>query len=163
MAAVIGRQFQYRILQSISDTALKLDKHLGSLERVELLSEAARRPELEYMFRHELTRDAAYGSILNRRRQELHKVVGEAIETLFADRLEEHAHRLAQHFKFAGDEARALRYFEMAGDTAASLNASSESVVHFDQAEHAARQLGLGPDVISRIAAKRATAVGVAS
>ena len=67
-ASVIGRSFYYRILERISDSAITLDKQCGSLERAELLREAGRMPELEYMFKHDLARDAAYGSILNRKR-----------------------------------------------------------------------------------------------
>ena len=47
---------------------------------------------------------------------------GEAIETLFSDRLEEHAHRLAQHFRLAGDHRRAVKYHEMAGDAAHEIS-----------------------------------------
>ena len=120
-ASVIGRAFYYRILESISDEALALGKQMLSLERAELLREAGRVPELEYMFKHDLARDAAYGSMLNRKRREFHRRVGEAMEEIFAGHLEEHAHRLGQHFALAGDQARALRYFTMAGETGRSV------------------------------------------
>ena len=113
LAAVIGRSFYQRILKFVSDAAIALDRQLSTLQRVELIREAARVPELEYMFRHELTRDAAYNSILRRRRREFHLNVGEAIETLFPDRLEEQAHRLAHHFSEARDDERALKYSTM--------------------------------------------------
>lgn len=153
VASVIGRSFYYRILNAISDTAMGLDRHLGSLERVELVREASRRPELEYMFRHELARDAAYGSILNRRRREFHRQVGEAIETVFADRIEENAHRLGHHFMLAGDHEKARRYYEMAGDSAAAVSAPEESYLHYARAAEAARQAGQA-DVAARIEAK---------
>jgi predicted ATPase len=139
---VIGRAFYYRILENISDSAIVLGKQMLSLERAELLREAGREPELEYMFKHDLARDAAYGSMLNRKRREFHKRVGEAMETIFSDRLEEHAHRLGQHFALAGDHERALRYFTMAGEVADSLHAREESAAHFGQALTAAQQLG---------------------
>jgi predicted ATPase len=154
VASVIGRSFYYRILNAISDSAIELDKHLGSLERVELVREAGRRPELEYVFRHELARDAAYGSILNRRRREFHRQVGEAIETVFADRIEDNAHRLAQHFSLAGDHAKAAKYYEMAGDTAAAMHALDESETQYSRAAEAARQGGL-EDAAHRVEAKR--------
>jgi predicted ATPase len=141
-ASVIGRAFYYRILENISDTALVLDKQMLSLERAELLREAGRVPELEYMFKHDLARDAAYGSMLNRKRREFHKRVAEAMETIFSDGLEEHAHRLAQHFELAGDHDRAVRYFTMAGEVAEALHATAESTVHFGRALDAARKLG---------------------
>ncbi len=98
LASVIGRTFYSRVLDSIAETAVELDRQLNTLQRVDLIREAARVPELEYMFRHELIRDAAYSSILRRRRREFHSRVGKAIEELFPDRLEEEAHRLAYHF-----------------------------------------------------------------
>lgn len=142
VASVIGRSFYYKILQRISDSAFALDRQLGTLERVELLREAGRSPELEYMFRHELARDAAYGSLLNKKRRSVHGRVAEAMELLFADRLEEHAHRLAQHFELAGESARAQRYYAMAGEAAASLNARSEGAAFFTRAAQCARASG---------------------
>jgi class 3 adenylate cyclase len=154
-ASVIGRSFYYRILEKISDSAITLDKQLGSLERAELLREAGRMPELEYMFKHDLARDAAYNSILNRRRREFHQRVAEAMESLFPDRLEEHAHRIAQHFALAGDNQKALKYFAMAGEAAAGLYASAEGAAHYAHAVEAARQLGVHGDQIARLEAKR--------
>ena len=152
-ASVIGRAFYYRILESISDSALALGKQMLSLERAELLREAGRVPELEYMFKHDLARDAAYGSMLNRKRREFHKRVAEAMETIFRDQLEEHAHRLAQHFELAGDHERAVRYFTMAGEVAEALHATAESSVHFGHALAAAQQLG-DRAAIARLEAK---------
>ena len=134
LAAVIGRSFYHRVLKFVSDPAIPLDKQLSALQRVELIREAARIPELEYVFRHELTRDAAYNSILRRRRREFHQHVGEAIETLFPDRLEEQAHRLAHHFSEARDDERALKYSTMAGDAAARLYANAEAITHYTHA-----------------------------
>jgi class 3 adenylate cyclase len=157
VASVIGRSFYYRILKAISESAIALDKQLGSLQRVELLREAERMPELEYIFKHELARDAAYGSILNRKRRELHQRVAEAIEAMFPDRLEEHAHRLAHHASLAGDYARALKYYNMAAEAAAALHANAESAAHYDHAIEAARQLGAANEEIARLEAKRST------
>jgi predicted ATPase len=154
MAAVIGRSFYYRILLAISDSAMTVDKHLRSLERVELLREAGRLPELEYMFKHELTRDAAYATILNRRRREFHLRVAEAIEKLFEGRLEEQAHRLARHFELAGDDTQATKYFEMAGDVAASLDGRTEAAAHYERAAASAKRASLGIETIERIRAK---------
>lgn len=155
MASVIGRSFYYRILQAISDSAIELDKDLRSLQRVELLREAGRQPELEYMFRHELARDAAYATILNRKRREFHLRVAKAIETLFADRLEGQAHRLAQHFELAGDDERAKFYYAMAGEVAQQVNANAEALAHFARAIAAARRLGDPEHEIAALAAKR--------
>ena len=134
LAAVIGRSFYHRVLGAISDEAMSLERQLGVLQRVELIREATRHPEMEYTFLHELARDAAYSSILRRRRREFHQQVGEAIESLFEGRLEEQAHRLAYHFSEGRDPERALRYATMAGDAAARLYANAEAVTHYGQA-----------------------------
>jgi class 3 adenylate cyclase len=154
MAAVIGRSFYYRILLAISDSAMAVDGHLRALQRVELLREAGRLPELEYIFKHELTRDAAYATILNRRRRDFHLKVAKAIEQLFEGRLEDHAHRLARHFELAGDDAAAARYFEIAGDVAASLDGRTEAAGHFDRALACARR-GNDAAAAGRVEAKR--------
>jgi predicted ATPase len=155
MASVIGRSFYYRILQAISDSAMAIDRQLGALERVELLTEAARVPELEYMFKHELARDAAYATILNRRRRAFHLRVAEAIESVFADRLEEFAHRLAQHFEAGGDLGRAMKYYEMAGAVAEGIHANDEGAAHFAHALEMAREIDAPEADIARLAARR--------
>jgi predicted ATPase len=155
MASVIGRQFYYRILLAISDTAMTVDRHLHSLERVELLREAGRKPELEYIFKHELARDAAYATILNRKRREFHKRVGEAMEQIFTERIEDHAHRLGQHFELAGEDDRAAKYYEIAGDAASAIGAGIEADTQFLRAIGAARRAGIDEARIAQLESKR--------
>ena len=149
MASVIGRSFYRRILEGISDSAMTLDRHLVALQRVDLVNEASRVPELEYIFKHELTRDAAYNTILNRKRRELHRRVAEAIETLFPDRLTEHAHRLAVHNEVAGDLDRALHYRLMAAEGAVAMGASGDAAVHFAAAADAGERSGAHPEQVA--------------
>ncbi len=156
MASVIGRSFYSSILRAISDAGMAVDKHLQALQQVELLREAGRIPELEYIFKHELARDAAYATILNRKRAEFHMRVGEAMETLFAGRLEENAHRLAQHFKLGGDQTRALKYYEMAAAVADRIHAREEGLDHYTHALEAAEAIGAPPDIIARLSQKQA-------
>ncbi|MCH7663362.1 MAG: hypothetical protein IH859_05770, partial [Chloroflexi bacterium] len=111
-----------------------LDSQLNTLERVELIKEASRLPELEYIFRHELTRDAAYATILRRQRRKFHLQVGETIEKLFPDNLEEEAHRLGHHFAQAKDNERARKYYTLAAKAAARLYANVEAADHYAQA-----------------------------
>ena len=140
MASVIGRSFYYKVLKLVSDTASQLEGQLSTLQRVELIREAARVPELEYVFRHELTRDAAYNSILRRRCRQFHRRVGEAIEELFTDRVEEQASRLAHHFDEGRDFERALKYYTLAADAAARLYANVEANTQYARAIKLARQ-----------------------
>jgi predicted ATPase len=143
LASVIGRTFDVRILKAVSPSASSLDLQLAALQRVELVREVARKPGLEYVFKHELARDATYNTILLRRRRELHRQVGEAIESLFADRLDEHAHRLAQHFAIAGESEKAYRYYVMAGNAAVAISADAEAADHFTHALQAAETLSI--------------------
>ena len=141
LSSVIGRSFYHRVLKLISDSSIALDQHLSALQRAELIREAGRVPELEYIFRHDLTREAAYSSILLRERREFHRRVGEAVEELFNDRLEEQPHLLAHHFYQAGDNQKAMKYSAMAGGVAARLYAHHEATTHYTRAIELARQV----------------------
>jgi predicted ATPase len=148
LASVIGRSFYERVLEIISETGLDLDDHLQKLEQMELIHEAARLPELEYAFSHALTRDAAYKSILRRHRRQFHRGVGEALELLFPNSLQEEAHRLAYHFYEARDFERALSYYTMAGDKASGLYANTEAIDHYGRALEIARNRGTDEQLI---------------
>ncbi len=132
-AAVIGRTFLYRILAAIREASDKLDRQLLSLQRLELVREQAREPEREFAFRHALTQEAAYGSILQRKRRELHLRVGEALEALFPERAEEFAAVVGHHYAEATDP-RALRYLKSAGERSQRLHALEEAETHYRRA-----------------------------
>ncbi len=133
LSSVIGRSFHYGVLKLISGSSIDLDRQLSTLQRVELIRESSRVPELEYIFQHDLTREAAYNSILLRERREFHKRVGEAVEEMFNDRLEEQSHLLAHHFYEAGETQRALKYSIIAGERALSTYAHEEAQAHFQR------------------------------
>src|SRR5574341_94527 len=115
---------------------MTLHQHLAALEAAGLIRLAAVQPELEYLFRHALLQDAAYASLVKADRKHLHLVVGEALEQLYPDQLaaRELAPVLAQHFYLAGDGARALRYFTLAGDAAARVYANAEAEMQYARA-----------------------------
>ncbi len=100
---------------------------LSTLESAGLIRLVQYEPELEYLFRHVLVQDAAYGSLLATDRMRLHQAVGEAVETLYADRLDELAATLARHFQRAGDQDHALDYYTRAGDSALASFANQEA------------------------------------
>jgi tetratricopeptide (TPR) repeat protein len=110
------------------------DTQLDTLESKGLIRLAASMPELEYLFRHALVQDAAYGSLLRQERRALHGQVGDALETLYPDRREELAGILAMHFEEAGDSAKALEYFVAAGRYALDRNAIREAFSAYDRA-----------------------------
>ena len=134
-AAVIGRTFLYRILATIREASDKLDQQLRDLQRLQIVREEAREPEREYAFKHALTQEAAYGSILQRKRRELHARVAEALEALFPERVgeEEFGAMIARHYAEAHDP-RALRYLTMAGDRAQRLFDLDAADAHYKRA-----------------------------
>jgi tetratricopeptide (TPR) repeat protein len=110
------------------------DNQLGTLEAKGLVRVATLRPELEYLFRHALVQDAAYGSLLKQERRELHGQVGEALESLYPERVDELAPVLAMHFAQAGDTEKAIDYYATGGKHALEQNAIQEAFGAFDQA-----------------------------
>jgi class 3 adenylate cyclase/tetratricopeptide (TPR) repeat protein len=138
-AAVIGRVFQHRVLESVCRDAPAMERiehvepHIAALSYEQLVRERARDPEREYIFKHALTCDAAYGLLLKSRRRDLHARTGTALETLFADRRDEFAAVLAWHFAEAQDHKRALTYSRRAAANARRLYALREELMHRDR------------------------------
>ena len=104
---------------------------LYSLESAGLVRIAQLEPDLEYLFRHALVREAAYTSLLSIDQQKLHLAVGEAIECIYPDRLDEFAAVLSLHFGKAGDKQKALQYCTLAGEAALASCANQEAESHF--------------------------------
>jgi class 3 adenylate cyclase/tetratricopeptide (TPR) repeat protein len=150
LASVIGRSFSEPVLRAVAGDA-DLSSSLRTLERMGLISETARTPDREYAFHHSLTQDATYGTILLRRRRELHQRVGEVFEERYANRLDEFAPVLAHHFREAGDDERTLRYATVAGDQAARLYANAEAAAQYASALEAADRLGKTTDAIAHL------------
>ena len=113
---------------------MTIDTQLDTLEAKGLIRVAAYQPELEYLFRHALVQDAAYESLLKQERRALHRVVGEALETLYPERLGELAAVLAMHFEEAGDAERAVRYALEAARLALERNAIVEAFGLYERA-----------------------------
>ncbi len=134
LAAVIGRTFYRRVLQAISGASDQLGEHLQVLEAADFIYEAARLPEWEYIFRHALTQEAVYETLLLKHRREFHRRAGEALEELFPRRLEELAPLLVHHFDEARQWERAFHYHSMAGHAAYGLNAYQDAEKHYRRA-----------------------------
>jgi class 3 adenylate cyclase/tetratricopeptide (TPR) repeat protein len=139
LASVAGRNFYYRVLARIVEAAGALGDQLLTLQEAALIREAARYPELEYIFRHALTQEAAYSTMLLKQRRAYHRRTAEAIESLFPDKVEELSGTLAHHFHEARDYERAVTYYTLAGDAAYRLHASAEAVQHYTLALEAAK------------------------
>ena len=142
VASVIGREFALRLLERIVEAGAGLEELVSELRAVELIYQKAAHPELAFMFKHALTHDVAYDSVLRERRRALHGVVGSAIEELYADRLGEHYEALANHFEQAGNWGRALLYHERAAQKAADAYANRSAADHFRAALSISERLG---------------------
>ena len=128
LASVIGRSFYHRVLQAVDEASHELDTHLGTLLRMDLIREAARVPEIEYAFRNPLTQEAVYKTILIKRRRAFHRRVGEAMESIYADRLEGLYGLLAHHFTLADEREQAIRYYRKAAQQAVGLFAYDDAI-----------------------------------
>jgi tetratricopeptide (TPR) repeat protein len=134
-AAVVGKDVPGPLLQAIAELAEEaLRQGLTHLQAAEFLYEISLFPDLEYTFKHALTHEVAYGSLLHERRRMLHAQIVGVIETLSPDRLAEQADRLAHH-AFRGEVwEKAARYLRQAGEKAAARSAYREAVARFEQA-----------------------------
>jgi tetratricopeptide (TPR) repeat protein len=117
-----------------------LRTQLDQLENTQLLRRLPDE-ELTYLFKHALTQEASYESLLLKRRREIHRRVAETIERLYADRLDEQADILAQHYAESGDDAKTLEFSLLAADHAARLFAYVEARWHYSHALDALARL----------------------
>ena len=151
-ASVVGRDVPFTLLQAIVDEPEEvLRRGLATLQAAEFLYEARLFPDLEYMFKHALTHEVAYGSLLQARRQQLHTRIVDAIEDRYPDRLQEHVEQLAHH-AFKGELwHKAGSYFHQAGAKAAARSAYREAVTCFEQALVALHRLPESPDTLEQV------------
>ena len=135
VAAVIGREFAYTLLRAVrpGDEA-ELDKELRQLIDSELIYPRGMPPQASYLFKHALVQDAAYESLLRRRREALHTAIAEAIETVEGERGTEQAALLAHHYGRSAQPEKAIRYALHAGDASVQLHARAEAMTHYLQA-----------------------------
>jgi hypothetical protein len=133
-ASVVGREFLYRIVNEVSGAGADLAPSLNLLERADLIREGTADPDLEYLFKHALTQEVAYGGLVKRERQQLHERVAEAIEDQLGHRLGEFTEVLAHHWLRAGATGAAVRYLRLAGAKAVERYAVGEADHFYTQA-----------------------------
>ena len=134
VASVIGRDFAFRILQTITGLREELKAYLLNLQGLEFIYEKSLFPELEYIFKHALTQEVAYNSLLHKRRKEIHGKIGKAIEQIYAERLEEFYEMLAYHFDQGEVWEKAFLYLFKSGDKARQAYASHEAIAFYTHA-----------------------------
>jgi class 3 adenylate cyclase/tetratricopeptide (TPR) repeat protein len=157
--SVIEREFVYELLKVVAGLPEnELLSHLSVLKDAELLYERGIYPQSTYIFKHALTQVVAYDSLLVKRREELHRLIGQTIEDLYPDRIAEQYEVLAHHFAQGKEWIKALEYFCKAGEKAAQTFANREAIAHYDQALETAHRLGDAMDTKTTMAIHQAKA-----
>ena len=131
LAAVLGRAFTYDLIRSIaSQDEDTLQAGLGQLVAAELLYQRGRPPRSRYVFKHALIQDAAYASLLKSTRREIHQRIAQVLEAQFPEMAATQPELLAHHFTEAADAARAVGYWQRAGERAVARSANLEAISH---------------------------------
>jgi class 3 adenylate cyclase/tetratricopeptide (TPR) repeat protein len=144
-AAVVGVQFNVRLLGEIERRLHGTTNVVPLLERLAALGMLVERPqagERVYAFRHLLTQETIYGSLLRSQRPTLHRTVAESIEYLYAEDLRNHAEVLALHYDRAFVRAKAMRYALLAGERARERFANREAIEYYSRALQISQHLG---------------------
>lgn len=141
VASVIGRDFPYRILEKIIELRQELKSYLLNLQGLEFIYEKSLFPELEYEFKHALTREVAYNSVLQKRRKEIHEKIGQAIEALYPERIEEFYEMLAHHYSRSDNFEKAYQFMNLSGDKVLRNHSASEAFSNYKDAMGALENL----------------------
>jgi predicted ATPase/class 3 adenylate cyclase len=146
--SVIGRKLPVSLLrQVITQPEDELYRLLPSLQRKEFLYEQPAFPEVEYLFKHALTQEVAYSTVLQEQRKALHERTAHAMEALYHATLDEHYSDLAQHYTRSGNTEKAVEYLYLAGQQAVQRSAHAEAI---DQLTTALELLSTLPDTAER-------------
>jgi len=146
VASVIGRDFAFRILQTITGMREDLKSHLLNLQGLEFIYEKRLFPELEYIFKHILTQEVAYNSLLVNRRKEYHEKIGAAVEDIYPDRLEEFYEMLAYHYSKSENHEKAFHYLKLAGTKAVEKHSPREAFHFYKEALNTIKKLPMTRD-----------------
>jgi predicted ATPase len=133
--AVLGREFRLGLIRLvIGKPDDDLEPMLSELGLAEFIYEQPAFPDVEYTFKHALTQEVAYNSVLIERRRLVHERAGQSIEELFGERLDDHLTELAHHFDRAGNAPKAVEYLGRTGARAAQQGAHAEAIGYFTRA-----------------------------
>ena len=133
-ASVIGRLFRKRLLEYTRKREAELESGLLRLEELAFIYQERTVPEEEYSFKHVLTQETVYQSILKRHRRQFHQQVAHAVEALYQNSLDEYYEQLAYHWERAEDVEKAVEYLGKAGAKALANYANEDAVTHFQRA-----------------------------
>jgi class 3 adenylate cyclase/predicted ATPase len=133
--AVMGREFPLPLVQRFAQsTEDALEAMLSSLQSADFINEEPAFPDIKYTFKHALTQEVAYNSLLAERRQLIHQQIGEAMESWYGERLDDHLKELALHYSRSRNTAKAIEYLQLAGQQSAQRSANAEAIGHLTAA-----------------------------
>jgi predicted ATPase len=145
--AVIGRESSRRLLRRVASPAdSQLERMLAELQAGEFIYEQPATPEVEYVFKHALTQEVAYNSLLIERRKQLHEQAGQALESMFADQLDDHLSQLAHHYSHSDNAEKAVEYLGRAGQQSIQRSANVDAIGSLTAAIDLIHKLPEGPE-----------------
>src|SRR5215472_15494108 len=150
--AVIGSEFQLSLVRQVVQLpADRLDRLLHVLQAGEFIYERQATGDVEYIFKHALTHDETYKSLLSERRKVLHARTARAIEALYSQRLEDHYSDLAHHYRSSPNAAKAVEYLVLAGERAVDRGSYAQTAAN---AELALKLIERLPEGVERLRAE---------
>jgi predicted ATPase len=151
LAAVIGRQFAYDLLSTVSQLdEATLQRELGRLVEAELVYQRGVPPQAIYVFKHALIQDAAYESLLKSTRHQYHQRIAHILEAQFAAIVDQQPELLAHHYTEAGFIEQAVGYWQKAGQSAVQRSAHVEAIRHLRQGLALLQTLPETPDRVQQ-------------
>jgi predicted ATPase/class 3 adenylate cyclase len=146
MAATLGREFSFEVLRAVVDVEEPiLQEELAKLVHAEILFQKGRPPRSHYTFKHALIQDAAYHSLLKKKRRQFHQRIAAVLEEKFAEAVETKPELLAHHFTEAGQLEKAIFYWRKAGLRSQERSATKEAISHFSRGLELLKQLDESP------------------
>jgi len=131
--AIIGTEFKFGLVRRVAaKSGPELEPMLAELQLGEFIYEQPAVGDLEYTFKHALTHDVAYNSVLNERRRLLHERIGAALESMYADSLDDHVAELAHHYARSGNPGKAVEYCLRAVQQCEHRASYAEAVAQFE-------------------------------
>ena len=146
VASVIGKRFALSLLEAVVGAKEEVKAHLLELQNLEFIYETILFPEREYEFKHALVQEVAYNSLLLKRRKEVHEAIGNKIETLYSDRLEEFYEVLAHHYSRGENLQKACKYLKFSGIKAVKNYSLGDALRFYKEAIHTLKKEPLTPD-----------------
>jgi adenylate cyclase len=145
--AVLGREFVLSLARAVAGKSEdELERLILNLQLGEFVYEQPSISDVEYTFKHALTQEVAYNSVLVERRKQLHESVGRAMESIYSGSIDDHLVDLARHFSRSGNRAKAVEYLRRAGTQAISRGALAQAVQDFETALGLLKTLPNGPE-----------------